>query len=213
MPNKIENTLSHDQLAAFLDELRGIAAKPTYAQIQATAERYGVSVSLMSARTFAKNTYKEHLERLANGREKTEAILKVIRGSESPLTAFEATASVDILDEYTSGGEVDRDKLIKAGATLRSAVSEREASARAEKELERKQSETRAKLALAVQQQAIAEERARKLERERKAWEVAQKKIAQANDQLRSAAPEDADAVRARVVDLLDDVLGIKPKK
>jgi len=212
--NKIEGSLSVAQLQALLEELKAISAKPTFKQIQAAAARYGVDVSLMSARTFRRTTFAEHLKRIAEGREKTQRVLEAVRGSESALTAFEEIAANDILDAYTNGDEeIDREKLIKAGATLRSAIAEREASQRAAEDLARKQRETDAKLQLAEQTRTIAEERARKLEREREAWEAAQKKIAEANAQLKSAKPEDADAIRAKVVDMLDDVLGIKPAK
>lgn len=214
MPGKIANSLSAASLGALLEELRGLSASPTLAQVQAAAKRYGVSVSLEGAKTFRKNTFEEHLARLRNGREKSAQILSAIRETDSPLTAFEEAAAADILDSYTNGDEeVDRDRLIKAGAVLRSAISERQASARAALDLERKSRETEAKLQVAEQVRLIAEERAKKLEREREQWEAAQKKVAVATEQLRSAKPEDADAVRAKVVELLDDVLGIKPKQ
>ena len=214
MPNKIENTLSHDQLAAFLDELRGLAAKPTLAQIQATAERHGVSVSLMGARTFRNNTFKAHLERLASGREKSAQILAAVReGGAHPLDAVEESAAADLLDAYTSGEEVDTAAIVKIALQLRASIAQRKETERSDRDLDRKLREAESRIAINEKNRLIAEERARKLERERKAWELAQKKIAQANEQLRSAAPEDADAVRARVVDLLDDVLGIKPRK
>lgn len=214
MPNKIEGSLSHAQLAALLDELRGVSAKPTLAQIQEAAARHGVQVSLMGAKTFRDSTFDAHLARLRAGREKSAQILAAVReGGAHPLDAVEEAAAADLLDAYTSGEEVDTAALVKTALALRSSIESRHDRNRADAELERKLRETEARIRIDAQNLRIAEERAAKLEREREAWERKEREVARAADQLRSAKPEDAEAVRTKVVDMLDEVLGIAPKK
>lgn len=176
MANKIEQTLPLAQLQAFLEELKALSAKPTLSQIQASAKRYGIDVSLMGARTFRKTTFADHLARLQRGREKTETILTALRGSGAhPLDAVEEAAAVDLLDAYTESEEVDTEKVIKAALNLRSSVSMRVGDARRAKELELKQAESEVRIRLAEQNRDLASRRAEKLEREKRDWERRQK--------------------------------------
>lgn len=170
-PNKIEQSLSLAQLQAMLEELKALAAKPTLAQIQAVAKRYGVEVSLMGAKTFRDNTFEAHLARLARGREKTQTVLKAIGGGAHPLDAIEDTAAADILDAYTEGEEVDVEKVVKAALSLRTSLSMRQDSKRKDAEQERKHRETEKRLEVADQQLALRNEQIAKLQREKADWE------------------------------------------
>lgn len=185
MPNKIEGSLSHEQLQAFLDELKGIAAKPTLAQIQTAAKRHGIEVSLMGAKTFRDTTFRAHLDRLSTGREKAAQILQAVRdGGAHPLDAVEEAAAADLLDAYTSGDEVDVAGLVKIAMTLRSSIEQRKGRDRADADLARKQRETEAKLQLADQQLALKAEQVRKLEADRAERE---RRNAEAKEKLAAA--------------------------
>ncbi len=162
MPGKIEGTLSHAQLVAFLDELKALSAKPTLAQIQAAAKRQGIEVSLMGAKTFRDNTFAGHLRRIAEGREKSQQILSAIReGGAHPLDAVEESAAADLLDAYTSGEEVDVANLVKVALQLRASIEQRKDRERQDADLVRKQTETAKKLELADQRIADMQSAAR----------------------------------------------------
>lgn len=165
MPGKIANTLSHEQLVQMLDELRALSAKPTLAQIQAVAAKYGVDVSLEGAKTFRKSTWEDHLARLAAGREKAQGILNQIRGDTAhALDAVEEAAAIDLLDQYTSGEEVDVAQVVKIAMTLRSSIEQRKDRERNDRDLERKLKETDAKLELADKQAKLRDQQIRDLE-------------------------------------------------
>jgi hypothetical protein len=188
MPGKIEGSLSHAQLSAFLEELKAISARPTLAAIQASAKRYGVDVSIMGAKTFRDHTFQAHLDRLAAGREKSAQILQAVReGGAHPLDAVEEAASADLLDAYTSGNEVDVAGIVKVALQLRASIEQRKDRHRADADLARKTRETEAKLSLAEQQvklrdeqisklQAQAAERAEKINQAKAALTAAKKK-------------------------------------
>lgn len=165
MPNKFESELTHAQLAAFLEECKAIAAKPTLVQIQAAAKRYGLDVSLMSAKNFRDTTFSAHLSRLAAGREKSAQILNAVReGGAHPLDAVEESAAADLLDAYTSGEEVDTAAIVKIALQLRASIAQRKDGERADKDFARKLSETTAKLQLAEQQLKLRDQQIAKLE-------------------------------------------------
>ena len=213
MPNKIEGQLSHEQLAAFMDELRGMSAKPTLAAIQAAAKRHGVEVSLMGAKTFRDNTFQAHLARLAAGREKSAQILQVIRdGGAHPLDAVEEAAAADLLDAYTNGADVDVGQMVKTALQLRASIEQRKDRERNDRNLERQLADSESKRQMNEKNLAIAEERARKLEREREDWERKQRSIAEQLERARTAKGIDADEVRAAAVAAIDEIMGIKPK-
>lgn len=165
MPGKIENTLSVEQLDAFLAELRGLSAKPTLAQIQEAAKRYGVEVSLMGAKTFRDNTFAGHLARLSNGREKAAQILAAVReGGAHPLDAVEEAAAADLLDAYTSGEDVDTGAIVKIALQLRASLEQRKDRDRQDADLARKLRETESKIQLADSQLKLRDQQIAKLE-------------------------------------------------
>lgn len=163
MPNKIEGTLSLAQLQAFLEELKALAARPTLEQIRAAAKRYGLEVSLMSASRFRDTTFAAHLRRLSEGREKSEQILKAVRGGAHPLDAVEEAAASDLLDAYTSGEDVDVAAVVKVALQLRASIEQRNDRVRQDRELDRKLSETERKLQLADRQLALRDQQIEKL--------------------------------------------------
>lgn len=164
-PNKITGALSHAQLAAFLEELKALAAAPTLAQIQASAKRYGIDVSLMGAKTFRDHTFKGHLDRLALGREKSAQILAAVReGGAHPLDAVEEAAACDLLDAYTSGDEVDTAAIVKVALQLRASISQRRDTDRSDRDLDRKLRETEKKIEVADQQLRLRDEQIKKLQ-------------------------------------------------
>lgn len=167
MPGKIANTLSDESLTALLSELRAMSGEPTLAQIQAAAKRHGVAVSLMGATTFRDTTFKAHLERLRNGREKSAQILSAVReGGAHPLDAVEEAAAADLLDLYTSGEEVDTAALVKVVLQLRASLEQRKDRDRQDADLARKIRETDARIEAAEQARLLAEKRVEKMEAE-----------------------------------------------
>jgi len=162
MPNKIEGSLPHDRLVAFLDELRAMSAKPTLTMIQAAAKRYGIDVSLMGAKTFRDNTFAAHLQRLAAGREKSAQILAAVReGGAHPLDAVEEAAAADLLDAYTSGEDVDVEQLVKVALNLRGSIEQRKNRDRSDRDLDRKLADSEAKRANDARRIEVLEERLR----------------------------------------------------
>lgn len=145
MPGKIANTLSDSALVALLDELRALSGEPTLKQIQTVAARHGVSVSLEGAKTFRKTTFKDHLDRLRNGREKSEQILAAVRqGGAHPLDAVEEAAAADLLDAYTSGADVDVASVVKIALQLRASLEQRKDRDRNDADLARRQADSEA---------------------------------------------------------------------
>lgn len=72
--NKIESSLSADQLKSFLDELRTMPA-PTLAKIQELVQqKFGVRVSLMGAKTFKDKTFDAYLARLETTSQLAQAV-------------------------------------------------------------------------------------------------------------------------------------------
>lgn len=212
---KIRGGFNDEQFEAFCEELRALPAKQrTLEGIAALfEERTGLKASVEAARTFKGGPFARYLEKLEHGRQAREALCAAAGAGVHPLDALEEAAVIELQDHLTNAESVDVEWLGKQLVKLRMSISMREDSRRKNENLERLQSETAAKLQIAEQRGRTEKERADKLERERAAWEAAQKKVAEANHQLRSAKPEDADAIRAKVVTMLDDVLGITPKK
>lgn len=159
MPNKIESTLGDDKLAAFIEELRAGSAKPTFKQIQAAAKRAGFYVSLMAARTFRRTTFKDHLDRLKTGRERSAQILETVRGGAHPLDAVEEAASADLLDAYTSGEGIDVGKVVKIVLQLRASIEQRKDRDRNDQDLARRNADSEAKRADSERRTELLEER------------------------------------------------------
>ena len=178
MPGKIANTLSDSDLTALLGELRSLSGEPTLAQIQSVAKKFGVTVSLMGATTFRDTTFRAHLERLRNGREKSAQILSAVReGGAHPLDAVEEAASADLLDLYTSGEEVDTAAIVKVALQLRASLESRKDRDRLDADLARKIRETDARIEAAEQARLLAEKRVEKMEREKTQWLEQREKV------------------------------------
>lgn len=178
MPGKIANTLSDSDLTALLGELRSLSGEPTLVQIQSVAKKFGVTVSLMGATTFRDTTFRAHLERLRNGREKSAQILSAVReGGAHPLDAVEEAASADLLDLYTSGEEVDTAAIVKVALQLRASLESRKDRDRHDADLARKIRETDARIEAAEQARLLAEKRVEKMEREKLQWQEQREKV------------------------------------
>jgi hypothetical protein len=160
MPGKIANTLKGPDLVRMLEELHALSAEPTLAQVQEIAKKYGVGVSLMGARTFRDSTFKAHLERLAQGREKSAQILSAVReGGAHPLDAVEEAAAADLLDAYTSGEEVDVGQVVKVALQLRASMEQRKDRDRNDADLKRKIADSEAARENSQRRTEVLEER------------------------------------------------------
>lgn len=201
MPGKIENTLPDAQLTQLLEELRALSGKPTLKQVQAAAKKHGVDISLMGAKTFRDNSFEAHLQRLRRGREMADQILKARIDGSNTLAAVQELAGQELLDAFTAVDAEGRPNLDKvAGILLKLTIAD---SSR--QEAARKQQETEAKL-------RIAEEQLAKLERARTEWEEKRRQVAEQLARAKNASTEDADAIRANVVETIDDIMGLKKK-
>lgn len=214
---KIRGAFNDEQFEAFCQELQALPEKErTLKGIAAFFEkRTGIVASHEAARTFKEGPWSRYLERINAGREAREQLCAAAGAGKHPVDAMEDMVAIELQDHLLApeGGQINVEWVVKQLATLRASISMRENSRRQQLDLERKQRESEAKLALAEQREKLLLEQVNVLEREREKWERAQKKIAEASEQLRSAKSEDADAIRTKVVDMLDEVMGIKPKK
>ena len=215
MSGKIKGAFNDEQFEAFCEELRALPARERTLEgiARIFRDRTGIEASVMAAKSFKDGPFARYLEKLSAGRQTREALVAAAGAGAHPLDAIEEAAILELQDHLTEaeGGEVDVSWVASQLLKLRTALTMREDSRRKNEDLERKQRETAAKLELVEQIKLVAEERAKKLERERETWERKQREIAEQLDRARNATGKKADEVRAAAVDEIDRIMGITP--
>jgi hypothetical protein len=205
--NKIATSLTLEELDAFVEAL---AAKPgkerTLEAIRALAAEHGITISLMSAKSFRDTTFGRHLERLRRRNEKSQRIAAMV-GDGSGRTLNEASLGImaeKIFDELNADDDATGDDEEPARLDLEKVDTLTKAAARIQKgfgEVDR------VKTLLAESQAKLREFERKEAEREEKV-KAAEKDLAK----LRDATGGISDAERAAIVATVDDILGIKKK-
>lgn len=122
MPSKIETSLTPEQLHEFLRralQLKGTKLK----DIKALAEEFGIEISLMSARTFRLGKFAAHLERIERAKEQIDQLKAVMADGTDTIDASLKIAAAGLLDQMTSGDEVD---LVEVSKIIQRLMTSRE---------------------------------------------------------------------------------------
>lgn len=136
----VQAALSVKEVQEFCRRVAGLK-NPTLARIKDLGAEFGITMSLMAARTFREGLFAEHLDRLRRAREQTEQIMAIAAEGHDPLAAAMAMAKQELLDELTSGRDVDLKKVSAILLNLaRSGATQKESEIRA-REYERKLAE------------------------------------------------------------------------
>lgn len=105
--NKIAQTLSSEELAAFIDRCWE-TPNLTLAKLQELAAEVGVSVSLMGAKSFRDTTYKRHIERIRRARELSEQLRELSKTGASLADAAGELLSHKVMDVLTADPEAEQ---------------------------------------------------------------------------------------------------------
>lgn len=129
MANKIEQSLSLDDLRALMEELAGQSAAPTLKQIQEAAARRGVRISLMGASSFREKNFEGYLAEL---RRKKEAATVIAEATGAGATAADAAAALgsDLILDQLLGGQLEGEALDRAMLTISRLRAGNQASAK-----------------------------------------------------------------------------------
>jgi hypothetical protein len=129
MPNKIEQSLSLDDLRALVAELAAASAAPTLKQIQEAAARRGVRVSLMGASAFRDKNFEGYLAEL---RRKSEAATLIAEATAAGGTAADAAAALgsDLILDQLMAGTLEGEGLDRAMLTISRLRAGNQASAK-----------------------------------------------------------------------------------
>ena len=193
MPTKIESHLSPEELHEFFKRCAQTKGGTKLSTIQAIAEEFGVSISLMSASAVRDGALSDYLAELKSKREMAEQVSEVAK---SGLSLSDAAASAFASKVFDAALKVDAAEIGgEAANNLSLAISRLRTGDRGAKKLEAD---------LRLRDEQIA-----KLAREKTEWEEARRKVAAATDKLRNASPASADEIRAKVVEELDRIMGI----
>jgi chromosome segregation ATPase len=210
MPTKIEASLTHAQFEEFCQKLLELPGKArTLAGVQSLASEYGITVSPMGAKAFKDGPFARHLEKLNRGRETREALVAAAGAGVHPLDALEEATVMELQDHLTEAETIDVNFLSSQLVKLRTSISMREDTKRKDRDFDRKLRETEKKLEIAAEQLA-------KLQREKTEWEEERAKIratAEAAGAAINKPKASPDEIRAQTVALIDEIMGIKPKK
>lgn len=129
MANKIEQSLSLDDLRALLEELAAQSAAPTLRQIQEAAARRGVRISLMGASSFREKNFEGYLAEL---RRKKEAATVIAEATGAGATAADAAAALgsDLILDQLLDGQLEGEALDRAMLTISRLRAGNQASAK-----------------------------------------------------------------------------------
>lgn len=125
--NKIATSLTGEELLEFLDKCWKTSGL-TLEKVQELAAEYGISVSLMGARTFRNTTFKRHLDRIAKAGELAEQ-LKALRQAGAGHTIADAASAIiseEVIDKLVNRDpdeELDLDVMSKIVKRLRDSDS------------------------------------------------------------------------------------------
>lgn len=189
MPTKIETHLSHEELLEFFRRCAQTKGGTTLRAIQAIAEEFGVRISLMSATAVRDGPLASYLDEIRSSRENTEAIVAIAKEGLGVTDAAAAVLGRSILDKSlrlaSQGDEASLDETDVITKSLK-------------------------RLRDGDQKARYLESKLREMERAQMEWEEQRNKIKEQADKLRNAKTEDADTVRAAVVDQIDRIMGLK---
>lgn len=96
--SKIEETLSPEQLQAFLDDCHRLGGGVTLAKIQSLAEERGLTISLMSARTFRDGALSEYLAELSAKSDLADQIAQAASRGQGMADAAAAQVAAGLFD-------------------------------------------------------------------------------------------------------------------
>jgi hypothetical protein len=96
--SKIEETLSPEQLQAFLDDCHRLGGGVTLAKIQSLAEERGLTISLMSARTFRDGALSEYLAELSAKSDLADQIAQAASHGQGMADAAAAQVAAGLFD-------------------------------------------------------------------------------------------------------------------
>ncbi|EIP99463.1 hypothetical protein OpiT1DRAFT_03980 [Opitutaceae bacterium TAV1] len=198
MPTKIETHLTPEQFLEFCRRCAQLKGGTTLRVIQALAEEFGVEISRTGATSFRDGPLASYLDELKAKREMAEQVSAVAK---SGLSLSDATASVltqKIFDQALALDTTDDAVLDKSNA-----------------------------LSLALSRLRLGDQRARKLEAdlklrdeqvarltsEREEREAKLRSQAEALRKTTTQAAASPDEIRTQTVALIDEIMGIKPKK
>ena len=140
--SKIEMAMSENDLQEFCKSLAN-TPNLTLKKLQSIAEKRGIKVSLMGAKTFRDGAFAEHLRKLERGREFMEQARQYQEMGLSGALADTAAATIlqEICDLMASGGEYNITKVAQAVASLHAGEHRRKELVAKLKEYERKEIE------------------------------------------------------------------------
>lgn len=140
--SKIEMAMSENDLQDFCKTLAN-TPNLTLKRLQSMAEKRGIKVSLMGAKTFRDGAFAEHLRKLERGREFMEQARQYQEIGLSGALADTAAATIlqEICDLMASGGEYNITKVAQAVASLQAGEHRRKELVAKLKEYERKEIE------------------------------------------------------------------------
>lgn len=122
--NKIAQELTVDQLSDFIGQLAALPGKErTLVAIQEKAAELGITISLMSAKSFRDTTFERHLQRMRTAQEVAMQVDGIEAGGNTLANASAKLLSKRIfnqlLDAEESGDDVDVDALSLSVSRLR----------------------------------------------------------------------------------------------
>jgi hypothetical protein len=122
--NKIAQELTVDQLSDFIGQLAALPGKErTLAQIQEKAAALGITISLMSAKTFRDTTFERHLQRMRTAQEVAMQVEGIEAGGSTLANASAKLLSRRIFNQLLEADEneteVDVDALSLSVSRLR----------------------------------------------------------------------------------------------
>lgn len=140
--SKIEMAMSENDLQDFCKTLAN-TPNLTLKRLQSMAEKRGIKVSLMGAKTFRDGAFAEHLRKLERGREFMEQARQYQEIGLSGALADTAAATIlqEICDLMASGGEYNITKVAQAVASLQAGEHRRKELVAKLKEYERKEAQ------------------------------------------------------------------------
>lgn len=199
MPTKIESHLSPEALHEFFKRCAQTKGGTKLATIQAIAEEFGVTISLMSAAAVRDGALGNYLSELKAKSERAQQVAAFAREGLSMSDAASVRLAETVFDDLMSPTAAsltaeERDTYSKIIARAR--LGDQRA-AKLEADLK------------------LRDEQLAKLNREKTEWEEQRAKIQAAASALQKttdkpkAAP---DEIRKQAVALIDEVMGIKPK-
>lgn len=200
MPTKIETSLSPLELMEFFKRCAQTKGGATGPAIQALAEEFGVTISHESANTFRKTAMQDYLDELKASARMAEDVATIARDGAGMADGAAAALAAKVFDKARQLTVADIGGEEANNVSL--AIARLKTGDRGDK-----------KLAADLK---LREEQLAKLQREKTEWEEERAKIRAAAESLRKTTDKpksSPDEIRQQAVALIDEVMGIKPKK